>query len=391
MIRYEDAVTRVLQTAWLLEPERIPLATALNRVLAESVFADLDMPPFNKSSMDGYACRAIDAFTPLRVLEHVPAGQVPRFAITSGSCSKVMTGAPIPDGADCVLIVEEMEELSADQVRFTGSQPRSHIVPRGDDLRAGDRVLESGTLLRPQHLPVLASVGCTEPLVRRCPRVAVIATGDELVSPTVAPGPGQIRNSNSAQLTALALEAGARARDLGIVHDKEADLRAAWERALADHDVVLSTGGVSMGDYDLVPDILKHHGFETHFDRVAIQPGKPVLFATRRDKACFGLSGNPVSSFLQFMLFAEPFLRKLQGTTSQARVVPLVLGETFTRRNPGRMGWVPVRIDEAGRVRAIEFHGSAHINAFTTADGLIAFPMDVDTLQEGDVVPVRLL
>lgn len=391
MIRYEDAVARVLQTAWQLEPDRIDLATSLNRVLAESILADLDMPPFNKSSMDGYACRAIDAFTPLRVLEHVPAGQMPRFAITPGACSKVMTGAPIPDGADCVLIVEEVEELSANLVRFTGSQPRRNIVPRGDDLRAGDRVLESGTLLRPQHLPVLASVGCTEPLVRRCPRVAVIATGDELVSPTVAPGPGQIRNSNSAQLTALALEAGAWARDLGIVRDNEADLRAAWEHALADHDVVLSTGGVSMGDYDLVPDILKHHGFETHFDRVAIQPGKPVLFATRRDKACFGLSGNPVSSFLQFMLFAEPFLRKLQGATSQARIVPLALGETFTRRNPGRMGWVPVRIDEADRVRAIEFHGSAHINAFTTADGLIAFPLNVDALQEGDVVPVRLL
>lgn len=391
MISYEDAAARVGQAAWLLPPERVALAASLNRVLAESIHADIDMPPFNKSSMDGYACRAADAFHPLRVIEHVPAGRVPRFPIAPGTCAKVMTGAPVPVGADCVLIVEEVEELGDETVRFTGSQPRSNTVPRGDDVRAGDRVLEAGTLLRPQHLPILASVGCTKPLVRQQPKVAVIATGDELVPPAGTPAPGQIRNSNSAQLTALAHEAGARASDLGIVQDNEADLRAAWEGALADHGVVLSTGGVSMGDYDLVPDILKHHGFEIHFDRVAIQPGKPVLFATRGDKACFGLSGNPVSSFLQFMLFVEPFLRALQGAPSQARTVPLVLGESFTRRNAGRMGWVPVRLDTEGRVRAIEFHGSAHINAFTAADGLIAFPVNVDALEEGDVVPVCLL
>jgi molybdopterin molybdotransferase len=391
MISFDEAAVHVGQAAWLLPPERVALAVSLNRVLAEAIHADIDMPPFNKSSMDGYACRAADAFTLLRVLEHVPAGSVPRYPIAAGTCSKVMTGAPVPEGADCVLIVEEVEELGDDIVRFTGSQPRGNIVPQGDDLRAGDRVLESGTLLRPQHLPVLASVGCTVPLVRQQPDVAVIATGDELVPPAGKPGPGQIRNSNSAQLTALALEAGAHANNLGIVRDNEADLRRAWEAALADHDVVLSTGGVSMGDYDLVPDILKYHGFKIHFDRVAIQPGKPVLFATRGDKACFGLSGNPVSSFLQFILFVEPFLRALQGAPSAMRQVPLLLGERITRRNVGRMGWVPVRLDAEGRVRAIEFHGSAHINAFTAADGLIAFPVNVGAMEEGDVVPVHLL
>ncbi len=391
MISYDDAAARVGRAAWLLPTERVVLAASLNRVLAESIRSDIDMPPFNKSSMDGYACRAIDVPHTLRVLEHLPAGRVPRYPIEPGTCTKVMTGAPVPEGADCVLIVEEVEALDDDTIRFSGSQPRSNIVPRGDDVRAGDCVLESGTRLRPQHLPVLASVGCTNPLVRRQPRVAVIATGDELVPPAGTPGPGQIRNSNSAQLTTLALEAGACARDLGIVRDNEGDLRRAWDGALSDHDVVLSTGGVSMGDYDLVPDILKHHSFTIQFDRVAIQPGKPVLFATRDGKACFGLSGNPVSSFLQFVLFVEPFLRALQGAPSQARTVPLVLGESFTRRNAGRIGWIPVRLDAEGRVRAIEFHGSAHINSFTAADGLIAFPINVGVLEEGDVVPVRLL
>lgn len=390
MISFDDAAARVRRAAWLLPANPAPLASALGRVLAESVLADTDLPPFNKSSMDGYACRFSDAFLPLRVLEHVPAGRVPRFALEPGTCSKVMTGAPVPEGADCVLIVEEVEVLEDGTVHFTGSTPRANIVPRGDDIRAGDRVLDTGTLLRPQHLPVLASAGCTEPLLRRQPRVAVIATGDELVAASCTPGPGQIRNSNSVQLTALAQEAGSVASDLGIVRDEEDALREAWAVALENHDVILSTGGVSMGDYDLVPDILQHHGFNVHFDRVAIQPGKPVLFGTRGEQACFGLSGNPVSSFLQFILFVEPFLRQLQGAQSQTRTVPLVLGEAFTRRNAGRMGWVPVRIDATGQVRAIEFHGSAHINAFTRADGLIAFPVNVAVLDEGHAVPVRL-
>lgn len=391
MISFDEAAARVYRAAWLLPVERAPLSGSLNRVLAEDIHADTDLPPFNKSSMDGYACRAADAFQALRVLEHIPAGRVPRFPIEPGACSKVMTGAPVPEGADCVLIVEEIEEREDGTVRFTGSQPRGNIVPRGDDVRAGDRVLDTGTLLRPQHLPVLASVGCTGPLLRRQPRVAVIATGDELVPPSGTPGLGQIRNSNSVQLAALAQEAGAVTEDLGIVPDNETALRDAWERALSDHDVVFSTGGVSMGDYDLVPDILRHHGFDIHFDRVAIQPGKPVLFGTRGEQACFGLSGNPVSSFLQFTLFAEPFLRRLQGTASQTRTVPLALGEAFARRNPGRMGWVPVRIDGEGRVRAVAFHGSAHINAFTLADGLLAFPAGISTLDVGSIVPVRLL
>lgn len=391
MITFDEACARVDRASWRLPTESVPLAESLNRVLAEDVFADADQPPFNRSSMDGYACRAADAFESLRVLEHIPAGQVPRFPIEPGTCSKVMTGAPVPEGADCVLIVEEMEDSGSGSVRFTGTRVNSNIVPRGDDLRRGDRVLEAGTLMRPQHLPVLASVGCVEVPVRRRPKVAVIATGDELVPPAATPGSGQIRNSNSIQLAALARESGSAVVDLGIARDDEKALQDVWCRALTEHDVVLSTGGVSMGDYDLVPDILRHHGFEIHFDRIAIQPGKPVLFGTRGEQACFGLSGNPVSSFLQFMLFARPFLFALQGTDYTPRTLPLMLGESFVRRNAGRLGWVPIRIDARGQVRNVEFHGSAHIHAFTKADGLIAYPIGVTTLDEGTVVPVRLL
>jgi molybdopterin molybdotransferase len=391
MISFEDACQRLERAAWRLGAERVSLAEALDRVLASDVHADADVPPFNKSSMDGYACRAADAIAPLRVIEHIPAGHVPARAITPGTCSKIMTGAPVPEGADCVLVVEEVEPCGEGLVRFTGGQVTRNICPAGEDVRAGDRVLSAGMRLRPQRLPVLASAGCARPEVYRRPRVAVLATGSELVPPDCAPGPGQIRDSNSTQIAALAREAGAAVTALGAAPDTPEALRAAWEGALAAHDVVISTGGVSMGDYDLVPGILADLGFTVHFDRVAIQPGKPVLFATRGEQACFGLSGNPVSSFLQFTLFAAPFLWRLQGESGDLARFPLLLGETFTRRNAARMGWVPVRLDDAGRARALEFHGSAHIHALTRADALIAYPPGADTLREGEIALAVLL
>ena len=228
-------------------------------------------------------------------------------------------------------------------------------------------------------------------MVATPPRVAIMATGDELVPYNATPPPGKIRNSNSLQIESLAQNAGARVHNLGIIPDDRDTMVAAWDDALNDNDVILSTGGVSMGDYDLVPEILAHHGFKIHFDRVAIQPGKPVLFGTRGDKACFGLSGNPVSSFLQFFLFVRPFLDGLQGRTDRDPVLQLPLAQEFQRRNGGREGWVPVRFDTQGRIAPIDFHGSAHIHSFSVADGLIAFPQGETTLAAGRMVPVHLL
>ena len=391
MISREEALRRVVDATWRLPIAEVGLDDAHGRILAQDVFSDVDMPPFDKSSMDGYACRAEDAFAPLRVLEHIPAGCVPTKAITPGTCSKIMTGAPVPDGANAILIVEQVESIDESTIRFTGTETKSNICSQGEDVRAGDHVLHAGTRLEASHLPVLASVGCSHPRVSAQPRVAIMATGDELVPPPEAPSPGKIRNSNSAQLSALATNAGCSASNLGIVPDSMEAMTKAWEDALENHDVVLSTGGVSMGDYDLVPDILKHHGFEVHFDRVGIQPGKPVLFGTRGEKACFGLSGNPVSSFLQFTLFAAPFLWHLQGAQPQQRSLPLPLGQDFTRKNAGREGWVPIRIDDKHRVVPVDFHGSAHIHAFTMADGLITFPKGVTTLAAGALTVIHLL
>ncbi|MCF6287066.1 MAG: molybdopterin molybdotransferase MoeA [Candidatus Hydrogenedentes bacterium] len=389
MISRKEALRRITAAAWCLPTTPTPLEEANGRILAEDVMSDIDIPPFDKSSMDGYACRAADAAGPLRVLEHIPAGRVPTKTIAPGTCSKIMTGAPVPDGADCILIVEQVESIDDDTIRFTGTTTKSNICLKAEDVRIGDRVLRAGTRLGPQHVPVLASVGYAHPLLASQPRVAVMATGDELVPASEPPAPGKIRNSNSVQLAALAVGAGGIATDLGIVPDEMDAMAKAWEDALTNHDVVLSTGGVSMGDYDLVPDILKHLGFDIHFDRVAVQPGKPVLFGTRGQQACFGLSGNPASSFLQFNLFVAPFLWHLQGGKPPTRIVPLPLGHTFTRRNGAREGWVPVQIDDSHRVVSVAFHGSAHIHSFTAADGLIAFPAGETTLKTGSTAMVH--
>lgn len=391
MISREDALQRIAAATWQLPTTSIPLEHAHGRVLASTVYSDVDIPPFPKSSMDGYACRTEDAFLPLRVLEHIPAGSVPTRPITPGTCSKIMTGAPVPQGADCILMVEEVVPLDDGHIRFTGDKTKSNICPQGEDIRTGDVVLQPGLCLQAAHLPVLASVGCNAPAVFDQPRVTVFATGDELVSWDTMPPAGKIRNSNSIQLTRLAREAGAVATDRGIVPDHKESMLHQWQQALETDDVIISSGGVSMGDYDLVPDVLQDLGFNIHFDRVAIQPGKPVLFGTRGAKACFGLSGNPVSSFLQFLLFVTPFLRGLQGHDYRPPGLPVVLGQDFSRKNGAREGWIPVALNADHHAVPITFHGSAHIHAITAAQGLIAFPVGTTQLHAGDSVFLRLL
>lgn len=384
----EDAVHVITQHAWRLAVERVPLPGALHRVLADDAASDVDMPPFNKASMDGYACRRADAFGPLRVVECIAAGATPTRALEPGECAKIMTGAPVPEGADCILIVEHVEETGMDCVRFTGDAVSSHIVPKGEDVRAGDVLLPRGRWLQPQDLAVLAATGHAQPAVFAKPRIGIVATGDELVPPEQTPGSAQIRNSNSYQLEALVRALGAQPTNYGIVRDDAELITAALMRAVLENDAVLTSGGVSMGDFDLVPGLLDGLGFTTHLRRIAIQPGKPMVFATRREKAFFGLSGNPVSSFIQFELLVKPFLFALQGAVAPVLEVCLPLAKTMKRRAADRMGWVPVLVRE-GRIMPIEFHGSAHLHALSLADGLVHFPVGCEELPAGVPIAMR--
>ena len=389
MILFEEAFAIVMSTVRPLPTEPIGLRDALGRILAEDICSDIDMPPFDKSAMDGYACRREDLGEDLTVLEMIQAGGMPTLAVGKGQCSKIMTGAMVPHGADCVIKVEETREVANDVVRFTGAKTRDNVCLQGEDVHAGDCVLRKGTRLGPQHIAVLATVGCARPKVFRQPRVGVIATGDELVEPGEPLGPSQIRTSNSYQLYTHVQTAGAIPSYYGIARDTEAEIDAALKRAIAENDVVLLSGGVSMGDFDLVPGVMAKNNIRILFDSIAMKPGKPTTFGVSPKVYCFGLPGNPVSTFIQFELLIKPFLFRLMGHEFRPPCSVLPLAEPVMRKHADREAWIPVTITTDGEVLPLDYHGSAHINALCEADGLIVVPTGVCLLEKGTLVRVR--
>jgi len=389
MIPFEKAFETVMSRVRGLEPEHVELRAAAGRILAEDVRSDIDMPPFDKSAMDGYACRREDLPGPLRVIATIPAGSVPTMPVGQGECAKVMTGAMVPEGADCVIMVEHTEEAGDRTICFTGTGAAANICRRAEDIRAGDIVLERGTRLGAQHIAVLATVGCARPLVSRRPRVGVIATGDELVEPDRRPGPSQIRTSNSYQICAQTESAGAIATYYGIAADTEEALDVLMKRALNENEVVLFSGGVSMGDFDLVPGVMEKNGIEILFDSIAMKPGKPTTFGVGPRAFCFGLPGNPVSTFVQCEILVKPFLYALMGHKYRPRYSWLPLAEAIRRKRADREAWIPVSVTESGEVQPREYHGSAHINALCQADGFVVVPTGTERIEKGTVVRVR--
>ena len=389
MIEFEDALRTVTDLSYEVGTEKVDMLDALNRVLAQDVRSDMNMPPFDKSAVDGYACRKEDLLMELKVLETVPAGKMPTMKVGQGECSKVMTGAPIPEGADSVIMVEDTEELEGGTIRYLKDKVKNNICFLGEDIELDAVILEKGTLIQPQHIAVLATAGCTNPVVYRKIRVAVISTGDELVEPDKKPQPSQIRNSNAYQLITQIRKFGAVADYVGIASDTEEDTRKKISRALDGNDVVLLSGGVSMGDFDHVPKVLNDLDVKLKFESIAVQPGRPTVFGSRNRQFIFGLPGNPVSSFVQFELLVKPLLYKLSGLTYRPVNWRLPLGRNYTRRKSGRLSWMPVEINESGEVIPIEYHGSAHINALTAAHGLISIPIGITELRKGELVYVR--
>lgn len=379
----------MISAARRLGTERVVLGQALNRVLAEDIVCDTDMPPFNKSVMDGFACRRADLRNELTVVETIPAGAMPEKTIGRNQCAKIMTGAVVPEGADCVIMIEHTEAVAHNRIRFVGKESDSNIAARGEDVKKGDVILRAGVLLKAQHIAVLASCGCARPLVTIAPRVGIIATGDELVEPDQKPTPYQIRNSNSLQLAAQVAGASAIPTNYGIVADTKEKISAVLKKAMAENDVVIISAGVSVGDYDLVRDILKENGVKILFESVAVKPGRPTVFGVSDKAFCFGLPGNPVSGFVMFELLAKPFLYKMMGHDFKPTCSRGQLERTITRKDAERDFWLPVVLRENGKISALEYHGSAHINALCEADGFFCVPAGVTEIKEGTTVAVR--
>lgn len=391
MLSFEKAFEIVLNAAqaYPLGTEQVDISCSLNRILAEDVKSDTDIPPFNKSAMDGYACRREDLDNELTIIETIPAGTAPRKIIGPKQCARIMTGAMVPDGADCVIMVEFTKNPTEDTVRFAGKETANNICFKAEDIKAGDVVLRRGTLIRPQHIATLAAVGCANPPVAVRPKVGVIATGSELVEPSQNPSASQIRDTNSFQLASQVETVGAVAKNYGVAKDTREAIDAAVKKAVSENDVVLISGGVSVGEFDFVPEILKQNGFSLMFEKIAIKPGKPTVFGRAGNVFCFGVPGNPVSGFVIFELLIKPFLYKLMGYNFKPLDIKAPLETSVSRKKVGSPSWIPVIITGAGIVRPVEYHGSAHFNALCGADGLICIPKGTAELKEGTIVSVR--
>jgi molybdopterin molybdotransferase len=394
MLCVADAHSRILA-------ECSPLAAiadspTLGAILAEDILADLDSPPFDKALMDGYAVRAADE-GPRQILEEITAGRVPTLPIGTGQASRIMTGAPIPQGADAVIMREATREES-DLVHLLSPVAQGkNILRQGAEMRVGECVVARGSRIRPQEIGVLATLGKGRVLLHPAPRVAVFSTGDELVDVDRIPGPGQIRNSNAHMLTAQVRRAGGRLTQTGIIRDSLDELRTHLSLALKECEVLILSGGVSAGKLDLVPQALSELGVEAIFHKVSLKPGKPLLFGVRhRDpqsqqkQLIFGLPGNPVSSFVCFELFVGPALRRLAGHTQvDLSAVQATLSEPV-RHDSDRPTYHPAALEGAS-VRLVPWLGSADLRAFLGANALAVLPAGSLSYAAGDWVQVLKL
>jgi molybdopterin molybdotransferase len=389
MITFEKAYEIVMNSAFSTGTETVPFTQSYRRVLAGKVVSDIDMPPFTKSSMDGFACRKEDLENDMEVIETIPAGKTPGKTIGKNMCSRIMTGAPVPGGADCVIMIEETETLPDGMIRFTSTFKKENISFKGEDIKKGDTVISPGMMISPQDIAVMAAVGHTSVIVSRMPLIGIISSGSELVEPVHVPGISQIRNSNSYQLMAQVERAGAIGKYYGIAIDDENVTYEILSKAISENDIVLITGGVSMGDFDFVPAVLEKAGVKILFTRIAIQPGKPIAFGTHKKAIVFGLPGNPVSSFLQFELLVRPLICKMMGHNWKPMEIHLPLKERFSRKYADRMALIPVVITEDRQVLPVEFHGSAHISAMSDSSGIVSLPVGIKSIEKGDIVSVR--
>ncbi|MCE5346444.1 MAG: molybdopterin molybdotransferase MoeA [Bacteroidales bacterium] len=389
MIEFEEALDVVMKSAFSTGTETISFSDSLNRVLADDITSDMDLPPFNKATVDGFACREADLGVELEIIETIPAGKYPEKIIMADQCSRIMTGAAIPDGSDMVFMVEDSHILPSGKVKCTVPFTKTNISAKGEDVKTGDTVLKRGKMIKPQDIAVMAAVGCTSVVAGKMPVVAIISSGDELVEPAEKPGISQIRNINASLLMAQIQRAGASGRYYGIARDNEEDTFNIINLAISENDIVLISGGVSTGDFDFIPAVLERAGVSILFSGVNVQPGKPTTFGTHPDALVFGLPGNPVSSFIQFELLVRPLICKMMGHQWEPLTIDLPVSETFNRRNADRMAFLPVVITGDGSVSPVEYHGSAHISAMALADGIIAIPVGKKSIEKGEIVNVR--
>jgi molybdopterin molybdotransferase len=396
MLRFEDArqvvIAKTKEHAGSRQTLTLPLDAALGFVLAEEIRTDREYPPFDRSTRDGYAVQASEAGpgATLRCVGEIKAGDTVSLPLETGACVQIMTGAAVPAGADAVVMIEFTQRAGEIVTFERGAQAGQNIVPRGSEARAGDVALKPKTRLGFAELAVAAQVGEANLRCYKKPRVAILSTGDEVVPITETPGPFHIRNSNSVSLAAQVKLAGGKPVQLGNALDRVEDLSAKIEQGLIE-DILVLSGGVSMGKYDLVESVLNGLGAEFYFDAVAIRPGKPAVFGRCRNALVFGLPGNPVSTMVTFQLFAVPAIDILCG--AEARALPLLeatLAESLKEKS-GLTHFLPARLEWQGttaHVRALRWQGSGDVSALINANCFVVVPADRQEIAAGERVSV---
>lgn len=402
MITVEAALEQILRRIKPLGLERVNMLAALGRVLGEDVVASRNIPPKDNSAMDGYAVRwqdtvgaAAEHEVVLEVIEDIPAGAIPQKSLLAGQAARIMTGAPLPEGADAVVKVEDTAK-DGTKVRIKATASAGQDIRRaGEDVREGEVVLQKGSIVRPAAAGMLASLGRSVLSVHQRPLVAVLATGDELVDIDESPSPWKIINSNSYSLAALAMDCGVQIMQMAIARDNRPELLDKFQAAMR-ADIIVSSGGVSVGDYDLVKDVMQEIGSQMHFWKVAMRPGKPLAFGTLGHVPLFGLPGNPVSAMISFEQFVRPAILKMTGRRHIFRkTLSAVLQEDIAKR-PRLTHFtraLVVAADAGGyAVSTTGAQGSGILRSMVKANGLIVLPADnEEIIKAGTIVRVQML
>lgn len=400
MIPLSEAQQYVLDGCSPLETAPVASADSLGLVTAEPIISNEHIPPFDNTAVDGYAVLASDtASTPvdLEVIGSIAAGEAPSVPVTAGTAIRIMTGAPLPAGADAVVMVEDTStpEGGSTVTISTSVSAGSAVRRAGEDMQPGQEVFPAGTVLQPGHLGVLATLGIETISTHRRPVVGVISTGDELVEGPQALEPGQIRDSNRRTLLSMVTQSGCDTIDLGLVRDDEEAVEAALRDGAARCDAIVTSGGVSMGDFDYVKMVLKRIA-DMRWMQIAIKPAKPMAFGRLDGTPVFGLPGNPVSSMVSYELLARPGLRKMMGITGDQVNRPRIIAEAespLTRRTDGKTHFARVNlrwVDGRPMIRSAGGQGSHQLSAMAGADALAALP-DGDGLQAGDHAEILIL
>jgi molybdopterin molybdotransferase len=400
MIELEEALEIVLSQVKVLPPERVNLLSSLGRTLAEDVYADFDIPGFDRAAMDGYAVISKDTDSAskkkpvvLEVIADLPAGYSTKKVVKSGKAVRIMTGAPMPRGADAVVMVEDTQKKEGKVRIFHRVNPEENVSFAGEDVKKGELILPQGGLIRPAEVAMLASLGKKNILVRTKPKVAILSTGDELVEVGKTLEKGEIYDSNSFALFSQVLLSGGEPYRLGIARDKKENLLARIKEGLS-YQLLILSGGVSVGDYDLVTDVLKEAGVKMMFWKVAVKPGKPTFFGMRKDTLVFGLPGYPVSSMVNFENLVRPAIFSMLGRLDWQRIrVKAILKKTVFSRGK-RKKFIRVKLTK-GRDKYVAVPApsqqSGVLKSMVWADGFLVLPEEVEGIKKGKEVSVELL